>query len=293
LSDTTLANPLCFADSSGWYTVKMWNEGEEGCSQTIPVFVEVTDIPRPADLNVNPSSCPEPTGLIQANSPAGRSPFTYRLDGAVQSNNASAGLSPGTYNYRINSAAGCRWDTTVTVPLNPLQEASFDPFPTTGFSPLFVGFANTSTNATGYQWLIDGVPISTSENITYTFPDSGSFTVSLIAYRLEETCADTASFTLRVEPGIKVLMPNIITPNSDGRNDALIAQVQGVASCRWVIYNRWGNEVASGSDGAPFQKVELWKPSSDITSGQYTVVLVAEGLTGRIEKFSFGVTLSK
>ncbi len=293
LSDTTLANPLCFADSSGWYTVKMWNEGEEGCSQTIPVFVEVTDIPRPADLNVNPSSCPEPTGLIQANSPAGRSPFTYRLDGAVQSNNASAGLSPGTYNYRINSAAGCRWDTTVTVPLNPLQEASFDPFPTTGFSPLFVGFANTSTNATGYQWLIDGVPISTSENITYTFPDSGSFTVSLIAYRLEETCADTATFTLRVEPGIKVLMPNIITPNSDGRNDALIAQVQGVASCRWVIYNRWGNEVASGSDGAPFQKVELWKPSSDITSGQYTVVLVAEGLTGRIEKFSFGVTLSK
>ncbi|MCZ4407693.1 gliding motility-associated C-terminal domain-containing protein [Cryomorphaceae bacterium 1068] len=293
ISDSTLSNPLCFADSSQWYTVTMWNEGEEGCSQTIPIFVEVNAIPRPASLNVNPSSCPDPTGLIQANSPAGRSPFTYRLDGAVQSNNASAGLSPGTYKYRINSAAGCRWDTTVTVPLDPLQEASFDPFPTTGFSPLFVGFANTSTNATGYQWLIDGVPISTSEDMSYTFPDSGSFEVSLIAYRLEESCADTATFTLRVEPGIQVLMPNIITPNSDGRNDALIAQVQGVASCRWVIYNRWGNEVASGSDGAPFQKVELWKPSSDVAAGQYSVVFISEGLAGQVEKMVFEFTLTK
>jgi hypothetical protein len=106
-----------------------------------------------------------------------------------------------------------------------------------------------------------------SEDITYTFPDSGGFTVSLIAYRLEETCADTATFTLRIEPGIKVLMPNIITPNGDGRNDVLVAQVQGITSCRWVIYNRWGNEVASGSDDAPDQKVELWQPDSDVAEG--------------------------
>jgi hypothetical protein len=293
ISDSTLSNPICFADSSQWYTVTMWNEGEEGCGQTIPIFVEVNAIPRPASLNVNPSSCPDNSGLIQAFNPAGKSPFTYRLDGVVQSGSASAGLSPSTYDYRINSAAGCRWDTTVTVPLDPLQEASFDPFPTAGFSPLFVAFANTSTQATDYQWLIDGVPISTSEDITYTFPDSGSFEVSLIAYRLEETCADTATFTLRVEPGIQVLMPNIITPNGDGRNDVLVAQVQGVASCRWVIYNRWGNEVASGSDDAPFQRVELWQPENEITAGQYTVVLVAEGLAGQVEKFTFGVSLTK
>jgi hypothetical protein len=192
------------------------------------------------------------------------------------------------------------WDTTVTVALNPVQEASFTATPETGFSPLDVFFNNTSTQATDYQWLIDGVPISTSEDITYTFPDSGSFVVSLIAYRLEETCADTATFTLRVEPGIQVLMPNIITPNSDGRNDVLVAQVQGVVSCRWVIYNRWGNEVASGEDNDVFQTVELWQPPSDVTAGQYTVVLVAEGQSafaestaGRVEKFTFGVSLTR
>jgi hypothetical protein len=124
--------------------------------------------------------------------------------------------------------------------------------------------------------------------------------VSLIAYRLEETCADTATFTLRVEPGIQVLMPNIITPNSDGRNDVLVAQVQGVVSCRWVIYNRWGNEVASGEDNDVVQTVELWQPPSDVTAGQYTVVLVAEGQSafaestaGRVEKFTFGVSLTR
>jgi PKD repeat protein len=291
LSDSTSASPLCFADSSGWYTVKMWNEGEEGCSQTIPIFIEVNDIPAPAELNVNPSSCPEPSGLIQAIDPAGRSPHRYRLDGELQSGNSSTNLAAGIYDYQISSAAGCVWDTTVAVGLDPLQEADFDPFPTTGFSPLFVAFANTSTQATGFQWLIDGEPISQNEDLTYTFPDSGSFEVSLIAYRLEESCADTATFTLRVEPGVSVLMPNIFSPNGDGRNDVLVAQVQGVASCRWVIYNRWGNEVLAGSIENGFESVELWSPDSDIPAGQYTVVVVVEGLAGQVERLSFEVAV--
>jgi hypothetical protein len=291
LSDSTSSNPFCFADSSGWYTVKMWNEGEEGCSQTIPIFVEVNDIPTPAEFNVNPSSCPEPSGLIQAIDPAGRSPHRYRLDGELQSDNSSTNLAAGVYDYQISSAAGCIWDTMVTVGLNPLQEADFDPFPETGFSPLFVAFANTSTQATGFQWLIDGEPISQNEDLTYTFPDSGSFEVSLIAYRLEESCADTATFTLRVEPGVSVLMPNIFSPNNDGRNDALVAQMAGITSCRWGIYNRWGNEVSAGSAENGFESVEIWRPDSDIPAGQYTVVVIMEGLAGQVERLSFEVAL--
>jgi len=88
-------------------------------------------------------------------------------------------------------------------------------------------------------------------------------------------------------------MPNIITPNSDGRNDVLVAQVQGITSCRWVIYNRWGNEVAAGSDDAPDQAVELWQPESEVAAGQYSVVFVAEGLAGQVERFTFTVTVAR
>ncbi len=291
LSDSTIANPWCSADSSGWYILSMKSDDGGLCPQTIPVFIEVNEIPEPRELDIRASSCPDNTGQIRAIGPAGKSPFSYWLDDVNQGGNVSDGLAPGVYDYRIRSAAGCEWDTTVALPLDPFQEASFDAFPASGYSPLDVFFTNTSTQATGYQWLIDGVPVSESEDITYTFPDSGSFMVSLIAYRLEESCADTATFTLRVEPGIRVLMPNIITPNGDGRNDALVAQVSGLASARWTIFNRWGNEVASGAEAAPPESLALWTPESDLPDGQYTVVLVAAGLDGKVERFVFEVAI--
>lgn len=291
LNDSTSSSPLCFADSSHWYTVRMWNEGEEGCGQTIPIHVEVYDNPVPDPLTVRASLCPANTGRIVADDTPGDLPITYTLNTLENTTGAFDDLAPGAYDLSIETAKGCQWDTSVVIPLNPVHEASFAANPETGFSPLDVFFTNTSTQATDYQWLIDGVPISESEDITYTFPDSGSFTVSLIAYRLEESCADTATFTLRAEPGIRVLMPNIISPNGDGRNDALVAQVSGLASARWGIYNRWGNEVASGEEINPFQEVEIWDPQGEISEGTYSVVLVAQGLAGQIDRFEFSITL--
>jgi hypothetical protein len=67
-----------------------------------------------------------------------------------------------------------------------------------------------------------------------------------------------------------------------------------------VIYNRWGSEVASGEDNDVFQTVELWQPESEVTAGQYTVVLVAEGQSafaestaGTVEKMVFEVTVAR
>jgi len=309
LSDSTVANPMCYPESSGWYTVKMWNQDEPGCSQSLPIFVEVNDIPQPERLTVHPSICPEHTGIIQAVNPAGRATHRYRLNqGALQLDPEFAQLPSDTYTYQITSGASCTWDTTVHVGLNPLQEASFDPFPKTGYSPLEVMFSNTSTQATNYQWLIDGTPISESEHLFQNFPDSGSFEVSLIAYLFDESCADTATFVLRVAPGISVMLPNIISPNGDGRNDALVAQLQGLSTCRWSIFNRWGNEVHTGSAAAPFntageglERLALWSPDDEIPEGQYTIVVVAEGLAvedfanqglaSQTKQFTFDVTL--
>jgi len=291
LSDSTIANPWCSADSSGWYTLSMESDDGGLCPQTIPVFVEVYDNPIPDPLTVKASVCPANTGRVIANNTPGNLPISYTLNATENTTGTFNDLAPGDYDLSIETATGCYWDTSVVVPLNTVHEASFTATPESGYSPLDVFFTNTSTQATGYQWLVDGVPVSESEDITYTFPDSGSFEVSLIAYRLEESCADTATFTLRVEPGIRVLMPNIITPNGDGRNDALVAQVSGLASARWTIFNRWGNEITSGAEAAPAESLELWTPESDLATGQYTVVLVAAGGDGKVERFSFDVAV--
>lgn len=298
LSDSTSSSPLCFADSSQWYYLSMWDEGEEECKQIIPVNVEVEDNPIPTSITVRESLCPPNTGIVEVIDTPGSQPLTYQLNDAAKNTGLFEDLAPENYDLEITSAFGCMWDTSLVVGVNPIHESSFSASPETGFSPLEVLFDNTSIQATDFDWLIDGIPISQSENLSFTFADSGTYEVSLIAYRLSENCVDTATLILRVEPGLSVLIPNIVTPNADGRNDELIAQIKGLKSGRWVIYDRWGSEKTSGVSTAPFttgddefEKVVLWKPESDVSAGIYQVIFIAEGLSSIIERFSFEVTV--
>ena len=161
-----------------------------------------------------------------------------------------------------------------------------------GYSPLKVRFKNESTLATGYTWLIDGEPFSSLENTSYTFADSGTYVISLIAYRLEETCADTAYATIRVEQGLKLIVPNIITPNGDGRNDALVAQTAGVAYMHWEVHNRWGINLQSSEARNPANEVILWNPENNtFLDGVYTLIIQAQGESGEMRDIIVQVSL--
>lgn len=293
LNDSTLANPVCVADSSGWYRVSMWNDDDAVCAQTIPVFVTVGKVPRPNKLQVLPSSCPTNTGKIIFADMDGKAPFQYTVNGVTKTNDTFGNLPPGNYELSVQDAQGCRWDTTVTVGLTTIQTAEFRANPQSGYSPLQVVFQNESTNATSYAWQIDGVTFSTSANYTgYTFADSGTYVVSLIAYLADLTCADTAFATIRVAQGLKMIVPNIITPNNDGRNDALVAQTGGVAAMRWEVRNRWGNLIHSGEATNPPQALTLWNPEENrFPDGVYTVIITARGNSGEMKDFGVQVVV--
>src|SRR5690554_2056309 len=74
MNDSTLANPVLVPDSSRWYRVSMWDDDGATCPQTIPVFVEVEDIPRPQNLEVVYSLCTDNTGRIEVSSVPGKAP---------------------------------------------------------------------------------------------------------------------------------------------------------------------------------------------------------------------------
>jgi PKD repeat protein len=304
LINPNTANTICNADTSRWYTVRMWNDDEEGCSQTIPVFVEVNTIPVPGNLDIRASTCPANTGRITVNEVAGNGPFSYSLDGQSQSSNVFQNLEPGDYSLNITSAQGCSWDTLISVPLDSPQEAAFNPNPPSGLSPLEVFFDNRSSDATGFLWLINGEEISTSENLLYTFADSGQYEISLVAFLNEPTCADTATYILQVVQGIEILMPNIISPNGDGQNDDLVALVKGIAECRWFVFNRWGvelnagvsaplDDLRSGMGDEALGTLNIWRPNADLPDGVYSVVFQATGLSGQVEEMVFEVVLSR
>ncbi|MCA1764544.1 MAG: hypothetical protein LC664_16350, partial [Flavobacteriales bacterium] len=232
LSDTAVGNPLCYADTSRWYSVRMWSDDEDVCPQTIPVFVDVKTKPEPS-ISVQPSTCPEATGsfvIFHENANA------YVVNGTTTQVQQHTGLSAGTHEVAVIGNNGCTWEGTVEVPLIPPAEAGFGVNPPGGESPLDVFFQNQSSGATGYEWLTNGTSFSTAENASYTFADSGTFEVALVAWFDNLSCADTAFYTLRVDPGIRLLIPNVVTPNSDGRNDNLVASVKWLKQAQWAIY---------------------------------------------------------
>ncbi len=143
-------------------------------------------------------------------------------------------------------------------------------------------FQDQSTQANAWQWEANGLPFSSQQNPFYTFADTGTYTVSLIAYVDDPACADTATVTIRVNPGIRIILPNIFSPNGDGVNDKLVAELFGVSSMRWEVYNRWGNLLHSGADNSGEGYIEIWE-GADVPAGVYPVVLTATGIKGKTE----------
>jgi len=95
--------------------------------------------------------------------------------------------------------AGCMVFASGTVPVTEIPEASFILIlPETG-PPLSATPTNTSLNAEAFTWLINGVAVATGMAPELNFPDTGAYTVTLVATS-GTGCNDSTStgFTLLV-----------------------------------------------------------------------------------------------
>ena len=108
---------------------------------------------------------------------------------------------------------------------------------------------NLSKRAVRYEWDF-GQPkagaanFSTEKDPFHTFlPDTGVFTICLKAFNNQD-CYDSICKT--TEGKVLIVIPNVFTPNADGKNDAFDIDVQGGRLYDLKIYNRWGDVVYVG-----------------------------------------------
>jgi gliding motility-associated-like protein len=104
--------------------------------------------------------------------------------------------TPGVWSNTNGSISGCnnaifKFDFQL-----PATVASFTS-PPIGCAPYTVDFTNTSSNATSYEWKINGSTFSTNENTSQTFNQAGLYTIQLIAQN-PTSCNVVDTFTKQV-----------------------------------------------------------------------------------------------
>jgi len=228
-------------------------------------------------FEVEPTICGESNGSLTITDVQGTGgPYIFDIGGETQTELIFDNLESGDYTLTATSPDGCIFSESFTIESVLLAEAGFSADPTSGLAPLMVNLTDLSSNRTNFFYLVDGVVVPNSQ--TLTFDEYGTYTVTQWVWNNNQVCNDTFSLDIIVMPLIDLLIPNVVTPNGDGRNDLFSVSVDGIANLEVDIYNRWGNLIHEANVTVGDEEfVDLWDPS-DVSLGVYYYVIRSVGV---------------
>jgi PKD repeat protein len=269
LSSTSTFSVVATPTSTTRYIVTLTELGTSGCSSTDTVTVNVSSqltvsVPTPPTICAGSSttlSVPDagPGATYQWSPATGLDAPTARTVVATPAANT-------TYTVTV-TAGGCSGTATALVEVEPLPVVQA----TVSTMPLLVPIpatftANVISRApiTQYAWAFGDGLTSTDAQPSHSYTAPGAYTAS-VTVTTAMGCTATATVPVTVVLPAPELIPNIITPNSDGANDDFFPQ-RGLSSAAVTleIYSRWGRKV--------FEKagyVRGWGPDPGITAGTY------------------------
>ena len=235
--------PATTAAGSINYYVSQSNGGCE--SPRAMITVTVTDI-NVAAITGNTSICAAGANTTTlANTTTGGTWSSSNTAVATVSNaGVVTGLSAGTttISYSVTSGS-CTKAVTAVVTVNDFTLNLTSSATTV---PQGNAFTLSTSAATNYQvtaWL----PLATFTNqaaLTQTLIASANATYSAVALSAAG-CIDTASITITVSAPEKheVFVPNVFSPNGDGKNDILKVYSTTLKSMEFSIFNQWGEMI--------------------------------------------------
>ncbi len=246
--------------------------------------------------------------LAWANGSTG--PYEYKwnippLHIAPGCDSLAIGLSAFSYYaIKVTDGRGCAQRDSIMPKAfpNPIVEIITDPGDTVYMQNPHVtySFDNLSSDSiaiANYYWILNSQYdiSSTQESPRYTYVEEGDYTTELKVFS-PQGCDTSYYKTITVAP-VKLLIPNVFTPNGDGRNDRFIIRLEGTdtgdskgdygtraeiddyepintyyESTDLVIFNRWGRIVYKSSDYN-----NDWD-GGDLPDGTYFYVLKCHGL---------------
>ncbi len=185
------------------------------------------------------------------------------------------------YTYHVVNNWGCQDDTTIVI---RVEAVTFTANPETAEANTdSIKFESTTSWGQYFDWEFgDDSDNASSETINHLYLEKGTYTVILKVLD-ENECLDTDTLEIEITVELSELdeVPNIFTPNKDGKNDFLKFNAKGMKSFSFVIYSRWGHKVYETSSQDEI-KEDGWDGKMPITKfmaspGMYFYIIKGEG----------------
>jgi gliding motility-associated-like protein len=192
---------------------------------------------------------------------------------------------PGNYGIQLKLSGldGCSDSRQFTISVLPKPEALFTSQPQDPVEEIdevnFTAQGKASEFSSVEWFYTDDKNFSQqAQSFSHIFSKAGIYPVVLVVGN-HWGCRDTALSVVRVKEHDAFYMPNVFTPNADGRNDLLLPVLNAAKKYHLDIFSRWdeivfsSNDPATGWDGTyrgeecP-QNVYIWKISLSNSEGQ-------------------------
>jgi gliding motility-associated-like protein len=148
------------------------------------------------------------------------------------------GLSPGVYSIVVSNDDQCTDDSTFTITEpEPIVVVMIDSVGSEcgEYNGYLTVSASGGQGGFSYSWN-NGTTGATNPGI-----DAGNYTVTATD---AAGCSVSEVFDLGCSQLIPIVVPQLLTPNNDGKNDAWIIQnIEQYPEIKVWVYNRWGNLV--------------------------------------------------
>ncbi|MEL7160061.1 MAG: gliding motility-associated C-terminal domain-containing protein, partial [Bacteroidota bacterium] len=233
-----------------------------GCEQVVPVTVVVSELTGglPLDaVTACPGESPEIFGEIR---PSGGLTYTYEPPGVIDDSDPSAPVFVGDASTTVtvtvtDAATGCTSTETIDVTVVDFGglNGTADP------NDILLGESSTLT-VTGcegddctYDWMVPNGTITPDDGpVVEATPDMPG----TLIYEVEVAssgCTEIVEIELRVTDPLcdedNIFIPNAFSPNGDNMNDVMRVRsrfAEQLSEFRFIIYNRWGQEVYASED---------------------------------------------
>jgi gliding motility-associated-like protein len=244
-----IANPntlILETGQPGTYTLTV--EDPNGCTNSDQVVaIPNLEAPSPSFSFTDPSCHGDTDGTILIDSIVGGvPPFQVMLNGQNMGSQASFfNLGDGEYTLTVTGANGCFVEQDFTLvepePMTANIRVSLDTIPLViefGDSLLLTAETNSTAPIDTFIWRPAG------QGQSFWFAPLETSTVDLTVIDLNG-CSASDQILVIVEKNRDVFVPNIFSPNDDGRNDRFYIQSgpQVVEIEEFAVYTRWGEAV--------------------------------------------------